>query len=386
MSLGIYNKGYSCFLSKLLMAENSGYILMNIFLCSTVRHLLFSLLKAIKQSDQKNIIFMICDQQNIDKNNFDVSYLPKHVEVVFFNRSDLRKKVYSGAQGKLIKLMANYKVSLPAFFQKKVTGLIFNQALAVNLTIEELSSARLYLYNDRNKMSRLFRLAFNYYHLIDEGLSNYSGKPLKPHEKLISFVSGSKKQKRFFGDDERCKSISLINAEKAPEELKNKVQQIDFINAESVNKYCCDFFKVSISTEPQCVLATQPLESSDVDMAIYKKIIFACQKNNFTVAIKPHPREDISRYVAEFPGTFMIESKIPLELVIFKANKNINILSIYSSAGLGFEDYSTSLKLIEDNELENINLLFSQWRKDLNLVDSRLDRMFIKLNKHLDVI
>ena len=92
---------------------------MNIFLCSTVRHLLFSLLKAIKQSDEKSIIFMICDQQNIDKNNFDLSHLPKNIEVVFFNRSDIRKKVYSGFQGKLIKLMANYKVSLPTFFQKK---------------------------------------------------------------------------------------------------------------------------------------------------------------------------------------------------------------------------------------------------------------------------
>ena len=363
-----------------------GCKLMNIFLCSTVRHLLFSLLKAIKQSDEKSIIFMICDQQNIDKNNFDVSKLPKNIEVIFFKRTDIRKKVYSGFQGKLIKLMANYKVSLPTSFKKNVAEMIFIQALEANLSLKELSSPTLYLYNDRNKMSRLFRLAFNDYHLIDEGLSNYSGKPLKAHEKLISFISGSKKKKRFFGDDERCKSISLVNAEKAPEGLKDKVQQIDFINTESINDYCYDFFKVSTDIQPQCVLATQPLESSDVDMAIYKKIILACQKNNFTVAIKPHPREDISRYVDEFPGTLLIESKIPLELLIFKVHKKINILSIYSSAGLGFEDYSTCLKLIEDNELENINLLFSQWRKDLNLVDSRLDRMFINLNKQLDIV
>ena len=354
---------------------------MDIFLCSTVRHLLFSLLKAIKQSDQKNIIFMICDQQNIDKNNFDVSHLPKHVEVIFFNRSDLRKKVYSGVQGKLIKLMANYKVSLPTFFQKKVAGLIFNQALAVNFSIEELSSARLYLYNDRNKMSRLFRLAFNDYHLIDEGIANYHGKPLKNSEKVISFIFGSKRKIRFFGDDERCKSISLINAEKAPEELKNKVQQIDFINAESVNKYCCDFFKVSISTEPQCILATQPSIFSDVDMAIYKKIILKCQQNNITVAIKPHPREDISYYLAAFPDTLMIESKIPLELITFKANKNINILSICSSAGLGFERYCSRLPLIKDDELDNV--LYSKCTYNMESLGPRIDTMFIDLQHDL---
>jgi hypothetical protein len=379
MSLGIYNKGYSCFLSKLLMAKNSGYILMNIFLCSTVRHLLFSLLKAIKQPDQKNIIFMICDQQNIDKNNFDVSHLPKHVEVVFFNRSDLRKKVYSGAQGKLIKLMANYKVSLPAFFQKKVTGLIFNQALAVNLTIEELSSARLYLYNDRNKMSRLFRLAFNYYHLIDEGVGNYYGKPLKNHEKLMGFILGSKEKQRFFGDDERCNSISLVNAEKAPEVLKDKVQQIDFINAESINSYCYDFFKISMAIQPQCIIATQPFNFYFDDMAVYKRMILKCQENNLTVAIKPHPREDASCYSAAFPDTVIIESKIPLELIVFQANKKINILSIYSSAGLGFEDYCSCLKLIKQDELESANEIFSQWNKDMNMVYSQLDNMFIDL-------
>lgn len=141
---------------------------------------------------------MICDQQSIDVNNFDVSHLPKNIEVVFFNRSDLRKKVYSGFQGKLIKLMANYKVSLPTYFQKNVAEMIFNQALEVNLSLKELSSPTLYLYNDRNKISRLFRLAFNDYHLIDEGVGNYYGKPLKNHEKIMRFILGSKEKQRFF--------------------------------------------------------------------------------------------------------------------------------------------------------------------------------------------
>lgn len=354
---------------------------MNIFLCSTVRHLLFSLLKAIKQSDEKSIIFMICDQQNIDKNNFELSSLPKNIEVVFFNRSELRKKVYSGVQGKLIKLMANYKISLPKFYQQKIAKLIFNKIFKVKVTTEELSASTLYLYNDRNKMSRLFRLAFTSYHLIEEGVGNYYGQPLKRFEQLVTFISGSKSTMRYFGDDKRCKSISLINAEKAPEILKHKVKSVDFINKESINKYCIGFFKIPMNTNPQCILATQPIKNCNVDMIIYTKIICACQKNNITVAIKPHPREDISRYVAEFPNHLIIEGKIPLELVVFRADKKVNILSIYSSAGLGFEKYCSQIKLIEDNELENTELLFSQWATDINLVDARLDEMFIELNK-----
>ena len=352
---------------------------MNIFLCSTVRHLLFSLLKAIKQSDEKSLIFMICDQQNIDRNNFDVSHLPKNVEVHFFNRSDMRKELYSGFQGKIIKLAANYKVSLPSFLQQKVARLIFNQALAVNLNLDKLSFSTLYLYNDRNKMSRLFRLAFNEYHLIDEGVGNYYGQPLKNHEKLIRFILGSKEKQRFFGDDKRCKSISLVNAEKAPVEIKDKVQQIEFIDAKSINDYCYDFFKISMAIQPQCIIATQPFDFDFDYMAIYKRIILKCQENNITVAIKPHPSEDVSCYSAAFPGTEIIESKIPLELIVFKANKNINILSVYSSAGLGFEDYCSCLKLIKHDELEIANEIFSQWNKDMNMAYSRLDNMFIDL-------
>jgi len=322
---------------------------------------------------------MICDQQNIDKNNFNLSCLPINIEVIFFNRSDLRKKVYLGVQGKLIKLAANYKVSLPTFFQKKIAELIFNQALAVHLSFEELSYVTLYLYNDRNKMSRLFRLAFNEYHLIDEGVGNYYGQPLKNHAKLMRFISGSKEKQRFFGDDERCKSISLINAEKAPGVLKDKVQQIDFINAESINDYCYDFFKISIDIQPQCIIATQPFDFDFDYMAIYKRMILKCQENNFTVAIKPHPSEDVSCYLAAFPDTVIIESKIPLELIVFKENKNINILSIYSSAGLGFEDYCSCLTLIKYDELESANIIFSQWKKDMSIVYSRLDNMFIDL-------
>ena len=329
---------------------------------------------------------MICDQQNIDVNNFDVSHLPKNIEVVFFNRSDLRKRVYSGVQGKLIKLLADYKVSLPTFLQKKVGKLIFNQALEINLSFEELSTSALYLYNDRNKMSRLFRLAFNSYHLMDEGVGNYYGKPLKSHEKLISFISGSKKKKRFFGDDARCKSISLINAAKAPEELKFKAKQIDFINTELINDYCYDFFKISTAIQPQCLLATQPSDFSDVDMAIYKQIILKCQQNNITIAIKPHPREDISCYLAAFPDILMIESKIPIELVIFRANRNINILSICSSAGLGFEDYCSRLKLIKDDELESIRVLYSQCKSNIDAFYPRLDEMFTQLDKNLGAI
>ena len=76
---------------------------MNIYLCSTVRHLLFSLLKALSQPEKKQIIFMICDQQNIDENSFDKTVLPEHVQVVFIKRQMIRNQLYRGFKGNIIK-------------------------------------------------------------------------------------------------------------------------------------------------------------------------------------------------------------------------------------------------------------------------------------------
>lgn len=346
---------------------------MNIYLCSTVRHLLFSLLKALSEPEKKQIIFMICDQQNIDENNFDKTALPEHVEVVFIKRKALREKIYKGLKGKVIKLLANFNIQLPAKQQQKLAVNLFNKILGLTLTKTQLSSAQLFLFNDRNKISRLFRLIFKEYSLIEEGFGNYRGFKLKTFEKIINRLMLSKRKMRYFGDNKLCQNIYLLTPEKAPQYILHKTKKITFINGDLVNKYCLPFFKYNLKQRYQTILATQPLESSAIDLITYQEIIKKLTDKNIAVALKPHPSEDISRYQEAFENIEIIDGKLPLELIIFGSKEKTKIISLYSSAGMGFEKYCCRCNLIKDDELSDLNALFSSWRSDNSLISKRVN-------------
>jgi len=348
---------------------------MEVYLCSTVRHLLFSLLKALSQPEKKQIIFMICDQQNINENNFDKTQLPEHVQVIFIKRKTIRNNLYNDFQGQCIKILANFNIQLIDSIQQRIAIKLFNQTLGLSLSKSQLSSSELFLFNDRNKMSRLFRLAFSTYILIEEGLANYGGIKLKKIEKIISFFSFNKRKMRYFGDDKRCKSIYLIAPEKSPLTIRSKTHEINFIEANNINKYCLPFFKILKSQSYHFILATQPLEHTGIDMQIYQKIIKVCLKNGMSIAIKPHPKEDTRRYQYLLPNIPLIESKVPLELVIFGSSQKTHLISLYSTVGVGFEKYCKRHNIIKDNELERIQELTTNWQQDISLVDRRISKL-----------
>ena len=322
---------------------------------------------------------MITDQQDIDPTNFDCSVLPEHVKVIFITRKSLRKKIYSGVKGNFIKQIANFNVKTSPATRKRVGTLLFNTTLGLSLTNAEMAQGQLFLFNDRNKISRLFRLAFEKYTLIEEGLANYSGIPLKSLERLKKLVTLSQRKERYFGDDTRCQAIYLVDAKKAPLALSQKVKAISFLKNKTAISNCKAFFKVPQINSPQCILATQPLAATGIDLTIYKKIITACHARNISIAIKPHPREDPLRYVNDFPDIPLIDGKLPLELIAVDHPKHCKILSIYSTAGLGFEKYCERINLIQDHEVENINNIIERWKSNLNLVDDNIDNIIAQL-------
>lgn len=349
---------------------------MNIYLCSTVRHLLFSLLKGLAEPDNKNIIFMITDQQNIDPANFDRSELPSHVEVIFITRKSLRKKMYSGMKGHVIKQMANFNVKTSPSTREKIGSQLFNTALRLSLTNEDMAQGQLFLFNDRNKMSRLFRLAFENYNLIEEGFANYYSIKLKMFEQKLK-KAGIPIKYRYFGSDTRCSNIQLLNPEQAPDAIKNKTHAIDFIHSQLINDYCHSFFKLNITQKFTAIIATQPLQDSDMALVIYGEMIRQLAEKNIQCVLKPHPREDIEYYERAFPNIPVIEAKIPLELIACSTTTKSNIYSVYSTAGLGFEKYCQRLNLIRDDEQqpELLKSIMDSWKEDPDLMKTRLSAL-----------
>ena len=107
-------------------------------------------------------------------------------------------------------------------------------------------------------------------------------------------------------------------------------------------------------------------------MLTYEKVISELNLKNVNVALKVHPREDLNKYKEKFPDIDLIESKIPLELVLFSNKTHSHIVSIYSTAGMGFEDFCNRITLINDREAENMNEILSDWKRDLKKIDVRI--------------
>ena len=349
---------------------------MNIYLCSTLRHFLFATLKSLSDRDELSHIIVITDQQGLDPNRFELSVLPSTISVEFVERKQILDSVYGGGVGLVHKLFATANISSKFFRERTLRKL--DECGLLNSEYG-LKGTTLYLFNDRNRLARLMRLAFVEYEVIEDGLSNYTGSKLSFAELYVL----SKKGRRFIGDDKRCTAIHLLTPKLAASQLKSKVKLINFISHINVNSYIYPLFKVDKSEVfvPEVIIATQPISignmnESECDIAVYKKMVDYLKIKKHSYAFKVHPRENETKYRVVFPDADFIESKIPLELLVFSSCESPIVLSIYSSAGMGFEDYCHRVTLIKDEEAENQADIYVQWQKDRIDIDKRLEEIF----------
>lgn len=349
---------------------------MNIYLCSTLRHFLFATLKSLSVRDELSHIIVITDQQGLDPNRFELSVLPSTISVKFLERKQILDNVYGGMLGLVHKLFATANIS-SKFFQERT----FNKLDECGLLNSEygLKDTTLYLFNDRNRLARLMRLAFVEYEVIEDGLSNYTGSELSFAERYVFRKNG----RRFIGDDKRCRAIHLLTPKLAASQLSPKVKLINFISHINVNSFIYPLFKVDKSkvSIPEVIIATQPISignmsESECDIAVFQKMVDYLKINNYSYAFKVHPRENEMKYMDAFPDAHFIESKTPLELLVFSSCESPTVLSIYSSAGMGFEGYCHRATLIKDDEAEQQAEIYAQWQKNLIDVDRRLKEIF----------
>lgn len=356
---------------------------MDIYLCSTVRNLLFALLKGLSTPHKRSYLIMVTDQQHIDVDNYYPESLPKYIKVIFIKRADVNGYLRANSHGKLIKILAKFYLYTTPALQSHFKKILFTTLIPIKEDIKVLKNASLYLFNDRSKLARLLRLGFKEYAIIEDGLSNYRGVKFKLFEKIKHFLTFSKQKKRYFGDNSRCKFIYLLKAENAPQYLQKKIIKIDFIDPLLINKYCLAFFKADMLNEkPQYILATQPISIGafselGFDLCVYEKVLKYLQSKNISCVLKVHPREKLQRFRDRFPETQLIDSKIPLELILFNNKSRCNIISIYSTAGMGFEDFCRRITLIEDNEAENINTILAAWKSDAAQIERQIERKLV---------
>ncbi|MDH5978226.1 glycosyltransferase family 52 [Vibrio splendidus] len=349
---------------------------MNLYLCSTLRHFLFALLKSLNEVEQESRIIVVTDQQGLDPESFDLSILPSTITVKFIGRKKLLKEIYRGGMGFIHKCfaVANYQSD---FFKKRTANKLYESEVLSEAFVEE--KTRLFLFNDRNRLSRLIRLAFPFYEVIEDGLSNYTGTELSLTDRFLS----NKKGRRYIGDDRRCKFIHLLNPKLASSQIAKKVQRIDFIDPNNVNTFLYSIFKLDNSNVviPDVIIATQPISISGMsdfghDITVYRRMVEHLEAQKLTYVFKVHPRENEDKYKNAFQDSNFIKSKIPLELLVFASSGSPVVFSVYSSAGMGFEGFCRRMTLITDDEAEMQAEIYNQWKESFLDLNKRLEAMF----------
>lgn len=352
-----------------------------VYICSTLRHLLFSLSKASNEKNVRSIILFFFDYQNIEIDTLRQNNIPKNIQLITLSRNELKEKLTRTILGKAILVVSLRNFSLLPFFRK----IIFNKinSLHPNINLRN-DGVRLFVFNERNKMSRLFRLLVNDYEMIEDGVGNYYRIPVKGYKKLVRSLTGKPSNYWVFGEDNRCKKIHAVYPENLPIEVRDKGQKIDFLENNDALSVINSVFKFSDNIEQlNVIIATQPpskahqshYQDPNFQIQTYQYMLDFCQSKGLKVAFKLHPSESLSKYQSYYPNETYLPVKQPLELVVLNCATTPNILSINSTAGLGFESFCNRLSLIEDKDTSRFGDIMLNWEKEPELLKKRIEEL-----------
>lgn len=361
---------------------------MNIYICTTLRHLLFSIAKASNEPNKKSQILFFYDYQGIDTDALDTTNLPKNIKLTLLSRKKLTKKLKLTFKGKLYLALSLRMINLPKFIKKKLILEVNDLIPEIELNQQKLN---LFVFNERNKMSRLFRMMVSTYEMIEDGVGNYYEIPVQFPKNIIRFFQGKKPSSWVFGESKRCKSINAVFPEKLPRSVIKKGKEIDFLNSQNQLEIINKIFKFTpsnsskgelfiIATQPPSKKALKHLKDKNFLYKLNQEIINYCDNNNIAVVMKTHPKENAIDYQKFFPMMTFLPSKYPLELQILNSTNKVTIVSINSSAGLGFEKYCSRLKLIPDHDLHQFVKIISDWEKDIHKLRKTIETTFKSRN------
>ncbi len=362
----------------------------DIYVCSTVRHLLLSLYKAQDEGNQSTIIYFY-DFQGVDPKGIDVTQLPSHINLVLMNREELVNCIKdTGLIGRSILFSSMRGWRVPNFIKTILIDIINKNNNNLDLSGH---INKLFLFNDNNKMSRLFRLLTKSYSLIEDGMGNYVEHKIdSKSKKLLRFLLNQTPSYHVFGERKKCDSIYVIHPEKLPDSVKHKGERLilsrDKKNISYIHR-CFKFDSTQSLDKDKLIIATQPifnklkgkLASNDFFYDIYDLIISKSRGNGLEPILKLHPKEEIDDYSAlKEKGVTFLSNKLPMELYLLSSIDKVNIVSINSSAGMGMEDYCNIYKLIPDNDIHNFVKILVSLEKNKDSLEELISLRLSNIN------
>jgi hypothetical protein len=338
---------------------------MNVYVCSTVRHVLLSLCRATQeQLDQHSILFF-ADYQRTSLDAWSLGELPTNIHVYELSRGDLKRSLQSSLAGRFAYQCAMRMLPAPVWLQQAAVDALKEQAPELVRSLSDILVFKLWLFNERNRMSRVFRLLAKDFAIIEDGESNYLKFPVSPWNifaRLARLLDGLPVGYRTFGDDPRCKEIWVNYPERLPKLIQNKGRQINFLEGSAVAATISSIMGDQVLppiTARSVILATQPLDGmAKIPVAakqfIYETVTTCLHNQGRDVILKLHPAENRLDYEFLHERTLPAPAKVPVEALILAASKPPIVLSISSAAGLGFERYCKRIKLIEYSDTDTV--------------------------------
>ena len=344
------------------MKVSDNFKQVNIFVCSTMYHVLLSSLIAqtVKESGS-NILVLDCTCYP-NAHNYDWDSLsPLFDEALIFE--DQEMQLSSITEYLFYKRSVKKKMEQKFPLLKKIREDYSKSLLKVNCYINE----------DGHNFSRYFIYYFRNIVMLEEGMQIY--KAFVRNEafwlKFLKYrVLGIIRPN---GVDERIREIWVQYPEKLPITIRHKGVRIDlselFFKMEESD--CLDVFKhilgfsgnimeilreVFAEKEDITLLITQPFsedklisEAEKID--IYKKIVQSIELNNSQAGcliIKPHPRETTD-YSQIFDNAIIIPNGFPMEMIRFAwEKKDIGIsfaVTVDSTAILNIKEFCERIQV-----------------------------------------
>jgi len=329
---------------------------LNIYICSTVRHLLFSLLRAASSNEDDHQILYFSDYQNASLKDWNFGRLPKNIVTHDVTRRTFRQQLDATTRGRLCYFLAMRNLGAPTKILEPLHEILKTSAPELAEQLAAGKKVRLWLFNERNKMSRIFRLLVRHFSLIEDGESNYLLLGCPWWKWPARLVLGLPARTRVFGDDPRCDSIWVLYPNRLPQYVRDKGRLIDFLDGSVARDLMArifgDFAPISGDAD-QIIVATQPFGIPGVNDAdkqrVFDQIVSYLEAQGRRVVLKVHPAEDPGDY--DFLGTRVVRvaANIPLEVMLLGRTTPAVILSVLSTAGMGFERYCQRIKLCEDS-------------------------------------
>ncbi len=337
---------------------------MNFYICSTVRHFLFALLKALSEPDETHHILFFSDFQATSLDAWDLSELPENTRVHEGNRREFRNHLNRTLRGKAFYFLALRNLIAPAFLQQAFFDTLTHLHPAIAQSYREARPRNLWLFNERNKMARVFRLVSQDFFLIEEGSGNY-------HYFTKSFwrwpgriLLGRPFNKLSFGEDRRCRKILVSYPDKVPPYVRAKAEKLTFLDTPDSKQKIRKMFADTIdfgATSGAVFVATSPLDEFDdinkkQKLALYQCIVATLKSIGFASVLKLHPRENPRDYDAMADSIYIVPEKLPLEVIILLSDEPVTILSFFTSAGIGLEPYFNLVELCDRSDSEGYEI------------------------------